>query len=198
VRAPVTYKPGMFVNTANSLLDSLWNDLAWVRHDKVPRREYYVAKGGQDYSYGKAEFARTYKSQPLHPAIEFIWQTLEVFYTPYSTFDVCFLNGYEDGRDQLGWHADNSPEMDDARPIAIVTLGAERDIWFREANEARLALPSGFRAAWGDEALRLEHGSLCLMAPGMQDTHQHRIPKAGFVCGPRISLTFRGYVDPNA
>lgn len=23
--------------------------------------------------------------------------------------------------DQLGWHADDSPEMDDARPIGIVT-----------------------------------------------------------------------------
>ena len=43
--------------------------------------------------------------------------------------------------------------------------------------------------------LRLGHGSLCLMAPGMQDTWQHRIPKASFQCGERISLTFRGYVD---
>ena len=29
---------------------------------------------------------------------------------------------------------------------------------------------------------------------GMQDTWQHRIPKASFQCGERISLTFRGYV----
>ncbi len=43
--------------------------------------------------------------------------------------------------------------------------------------------------------LKLGHGSLCLMQPGMQDTHQHRIPKAGFQCGERISLTFRGYVS---
>lgn len=72
--------------------------------------------------------------------------------------------------------------MDDNRPIAIVTLGAEREIWFRERgnDDSR-------------ESLVLTHGSLCLMAAGMQDTHDHRIPKAGFECGSRISLTFRGY-----
>lgn len=76
--------------------------------------------------------------------------------------------------------------MDDSRPIAIVSLGAEREIWFQRADpERRLITP---------DKLRLGNGSLCLMAAGMQDTHQHRIPKAGRVVGPRISLTFRGTV----
>ena len=97
-------------------------------------------------------------------------------------FEVCFLNGYEDQKDHLGWHADDSPEMDDARPIGIISLGAEREIWF---------CPQDDKAAV--TRIKLEHGSLCLMLPGMQDTHFHRIPKAGFVCGERISLTFRGF-----
>ena len=43
--------------------------------------------------------------------------------------------------------------------------------------------------------LTLEHGSLCLMHPGMQDTHFHRIPKSPIQAAkPRISLTFRGLV----
>jgi len=37
-------------------------------------------------------------------------------------------------------------------------------------------------------------GSVFIMHPGMQQTHQHRIPKAGKVVSPRISLTFRGYL----
>jgi alkylated DNA repair dioxygenase AlkB len=73
--------------------------------------------------------------------------------------------------------------MDDERPIAIVTLGAEREIWFCP-NTDRTDITK----------LVLGNGSLCVMAPGMQDTHWHRIPKAGFECGPRISITFRGYV----
>ena len=36
------------------------------------------------------------------------------------------------------------------------------------------------------------------MKAAMQDTHVHRIPKADRVVGPRISLTFRGYVEPTA
>ncbi len=38
------------------------------------------------------------------------------------------------------------------------------------------------------------NGSLCLMHAKMQETWQHRIPKASFSCGERISLTYRGYV----
>lgn len=72
--------------------------------------------------------------------------------------------------------------MDASRPIAIVSFGVEREIWFRPINSVNEITK-----------LKLQHGSLCVMAPGMQDTHQHRIPKAGFQCGERISLTFRGY-----
>jgi alkylated DNA repair dioxygenase AlkB len=123
-------------------------------------------------------------------------------------FDVVFLNGYKDGSDHLGWHSDDSEEMDDMRPIAIVTLGQAREIWFRERPITKLlgngtiSLDSGppkratnvtVTSQPEVEKLTLEHGSLCLMAAGMQDTHQHRIPKAAFQpCGPRISLTFRG------
>jgi alkylated DNA repair dioxygenase AlkB len=99
-----------------------------------------------------------------------------------TDFDVVFLNGYKDQSDQLGWHADDSPEMDDNRSIAIISLGAEREIWFRKNGETLI------------HKLLLENGSVCLMLPGMQDTHQHRIPKANHAVGKRISLTFRGTI----
>lgn len=82
----------------------------------------------------------------------------------------------------MGWHTDDSPEMDYARPIVIVTLGAEREIWFAP-NDRRTGITK----------LKLQSGSACVMAAGMQDTHVHRNPKAGFECGPQSSLTFRGY-----
>lgn len=196
MNAPVTYTPNVFANTGIFLFDDLWRNLAWVRHDKVPRNEYYVDRLGRPYTYGRGAGERTYESQPLVGAIEFIWHSLEKFHTRGVKFDAVFLNGYEDGSDHLGWHSDDSPEMDDARPIAIVTLGQEREIWFRERRDGKQ--PPGFSVEFGKdyERLMLEHASLCLMAPGMQDTHQHRIPKAGFQpCGPRVSLTFRGVVN---
>ena len=40
----------------------------------------------------------------------------------------------------------------------------------------------------------LEHGSMFVMPPGMQQTHQHRIPKGSRRMGTRISLTFRAFL----
>lgn len=186
---PITYIPG-FVAAADGVFDRLWNELDWVRHDKVPRREYYCNALNEPYTYGKEPFARTYQPQIWHPLIIALQDLLKSQFG--MPFEVCFVNGYENQSDQLGWHSDNSSEMDDERPIAIISLGVEREIWFREIPEPRIT-----RDVVPHETakLTLEHGSLCLMHPGMQDTHQHRIPKASFMCGERLSLTFRGYVN---
>jgi alkylated DNA repair dioxygenase AlkB len=180
---PVEYTPNWVRSeAADECFIRLWDELAWVRHPGVPRREYYVHVDNKPYSYGLAAYARTYEAQPMHDTILKLWMMAESQFQ--CAFETCFLNGYEDGKDFLGWHADDSPEMDDTRPILIVTFGAEREIWFRKNG-----------AGPGDRVpLRLGHGSLCVMKPGMQDTHQHRIPKGDREYGPRISLTFRGYV----
>lgn len=176
---PITYKPGFLANPAE-VFARLWAELDWQKRDSTPRREYYCNEVAVPYTYGSGAGVRTYEVQPWHPDIRAIKAQLEA--ETGTVFEVCFLNGYENSRDHLGWHADDSPEMDDDRPIAIVTLGAEREIWFcPQANKSDVT------------RISLSSGSLCLMAPGMQDTHFHRIPKAGFECGPRISLTFRGY-----
>lgn len=183
---PITYESEWIrTDIADMLFLTLWNKLAWVRHDKVPRREYYVNRLGAPYAYGLAEYSRTYESQPEHPQIRDIWSNVSA--KCQMPFETVFLNGYEDGSDHLGWHSDDSPEMDDARPIVIVTLGAEREIWFREKPSSNERSPNVTK-------LKLQHGSICTMRSGMQDSHQHRIPKGDREYGPRISLTFRGYV----
>ena len=180
--SPIAYR-SKFIAAPDAAFSTLWNELSWVRHGMVPRREYYSNDVESSYSYGKVEFAREYPPQPWHSLMREIQTLVEAELG--ARMEVCFLNGYEHNRDQLGWHADDSPEMDDARPIAIVTLGAERDIMFATKNTRENV-----------ERLKLQHGSLCVMSAGMQDTHVHRIPKADRVVGPRISLTFRGYVAP--
>lgn len=72
--------------------------------------------------------------------------------------------------------------MDSTRPIAIVSFGAARWIHFRE------------NATRNVDRVLLEAGSVLLMAAGMQQTHQHKIPKHEWPCDPRVSLTFRGLV----
>ena len=179
---PIEYIPN-FIENPDEVFNTLWAELPWVRMGSTPRFEYHTNDFNLDYTYGTGRGERTYPSQPCHPVITEIRAKLEAL--TGTKFEVCFANGYESQNDSLGWHADDSPEMCDARPIAIVSIGAERDIMFAP-NENRADITR----------LKLQHGSLCLMLPGMQDTHVHRIPKAGFVCGKRVSLTYRGYVAP--
>lgn len=176
------YVPGVFSpDQAEQMFATLRAELNWVRVDSTPRSEYYCNEINVPYTYGRGAGIRTYAPQPWHPTLLRIKQEVERILL--LRFEVCFLNMYDDSRDHLGWHADDSPEMDDARPIVIVTLGAARPIQFRSNAD-----PSAI------DQVVLESGSMCVMPAGMQDTHQHRIPKVGHDVGGRISLTFRGYV----
>lgn len=217
MKATVKYIPNAFNGNidADTAFIDLWRGLQWERRDGVPRREFYVARpdAAIKYTYGTPPHARTYDSRwasmdvNADDALRALWAHAELI--SGCTFDVCFINGYEGCRDHIGWHSDDSPEMDDERPIAIVSLGAARDISFRTKPQPRddtgamasayfgTSAPRAVDAIFGQpERLRLQPGSICIMPPGMQDTHQHKIPKAGVILGPRISLTFRGYVEP--
>jgi len=178
---PITYIHN-FIQNPTEAKDILCSQLKWEKRDNSPRHEYYCNDLKLPYTYGSGKGQRTYEPQLYHPTITYIKNDLEKW--AGCKFEVCFLNKYVNQSEHLGWHCDNSPEMDDDRPIAIISLGAEREIWFRpiENND-----PNHITK------LTLNSGSLCLMAPGMQDQWQHRIPKASFKCTERISLTFRGY-----
>lgn len=201
---PIEYIPN-FISSPNEMFHTLWNELAWVR-TTLPRREYYWNEFGLPYTYGKGNNTKTYQSQYLHLIIANLRDLLLA--KTGTDFNVCFLNGYENSKDHLGWHSDDSPEMDNDSSIAIISLGAEREIWFRPNTlhiESMLILEHGNSIIDTDllhqrrEAHKVPHklllgnGSLCLMLPNMQQTHQHRIPKCDRDCGPRISLTFRVY-----
>lgn len=181
---PIVYLAN-FVPNPNEVLTQLQTQLQWERRGDAPRSEYYCNDFSELYIYGKDRGQRTYLPRPYHPEILKIRKLLEDY--AQCQFEVCFLNRYLNQSDQLGWHSDNSPEMDDARPIVTVSLGVEREIWFRKISE--LAQEPNVITK-----LKLQNGSMCLMKPGMQDQYQHRIPKASFQCGERISLTFRGYI----
>lgn len=189
MKSPATYndtwlrKQGMNPDEVFQLLNT---ELAWESRPDAPRSEYYCNDVYAPYTYGRGAGVRTYHPRPWHSMIRKIQQALVA--TQGCAFEVCFLNRYDHARHALGWHADDSPEMDNTRPIAVVSLGDKRVIEFK---------PKGNKYENPDyyvEQQWLEHGSLLLMQPGMQLTHEHRIPKASFQCHGRISLTFRGYV----
>lgn len=184
MNAPVTYDP-TYLNkqVADWLFDVLWETAPWERRENTPRREYWTNLFGQSYTYGRGAGERTYESRTQHVGVMMTTAMLNMRLG--FVYEGCFLNGYEDGSDALGWHADDDPFIDHTKPIAVISLGMPREIQFK--NKELGSHPEG---------VTLAHGSLLLMQPGMQATHFHRIPKVNpaFASAPRISLTFRSLI----
>jgi alkylated DNA repair dioxygenase AlkB len=161
---------------------------SWVNRDDAPRDECFMSDWtDKPYTYGSGRGVRTYLPIEYSETVSFIRARVAALTGVH--YEACFSNKYEGPRKHLGWHADDSDSIDHNVGIAVVSFGAEREIWFRE-NFAR-----------GQEAIvkrALPHGSLIVMPAGFQQTHQHRIPKHGAECGPRISLTFRKLIDTGA
>ncbi|MCH8552927.1 MAG: alpha-ketoglutarate-dependent dioxygenase AlkB [Natronospirillum sp.] len=187
--APVVYKE--HIDALSDLtLEQVYHDIQplFVDHVDAPRKEIWFAD--KEYTYGSGRGRRTYPPTPMNacasmgrimPAVNG-----ELFKLGGSAWRVnsCFVNCYDTQHQHLGWHADDSPEMDDSQPIAIWTIGAERKIAFR---------PKGVKGEAHDELL-LNSNSLVVMLPGMQLEWDHKIPKHWEPCGPRISFTFRNLI----
>lgn len=93
-------------------------------------------------------------------------------------FNCCLGNLYRDGRDSIGMHADDEPELGSRPVIASVSLGATRTFKLvRKDKSARLQVP-------------LTHGSLLVMRGDSQRDWMHGIDKEPGA-GARINLTFR-------
>lgn len=96
-----------------------------------------------------------------------------------SSFNSCLVNLYRDGRDSMGWHADDEPELGAEPVIASLSLGEVRRFRMRH-RESRTVVD-----------VSLEHGSLLVMSGVMQHRWVHEIPKTTRPVGQRINLTFR-------
>lgn len=150
-------------------------DIQLVRRTGA-REEAFYASRPFTYTYGAGQGARTYHAQPFPSLIRAMAEFIAFEVSP---LDLCFINHYPNERQHLGWHADDSPEQDDGAPIVVVSFGAERFLWVREKGTDTV------------DKILLPENSIFVMEAGMQQTHEHRIPKHDRACGPRLSLTFR-------
>ena len=96
------------------------------------------------------------------------------------TFAAVLANLYRDGRDGVGWHADDEPSLGPDPVIASVSLGAVRRFRLRHRRQRALTV-----------ALDLPHGSCLVMGKGVQRHWQHSLPKTRRPVACRINLTFR-------
>jgi alkylated DNA repair dioxygenase AlkB len=95
-------------------------------------------------------------------------------------FNSVLLNRYRDGRDAMGWHSDDEPELGPRPLIASLSLGAPRRFAFRHRQDKALK-----------RELVLGHGDLLLMAGDTQRLYHHALPRTTKAMGERINLTFR-------
>jgi len=79
-------------------------------------------------------------------------------------FNSVGLNLYRDGRDGMGWHCDDEPELGSAPVIASLSLGATRRFCFKHK-----------RAGSKSIALELPHGSLLMMRGDTQKNFRHAL-----------------------
>ena len=96
------------------------------------------------------------------------------------SYNGVLVNGYRDGRDSMGWHRDNEPEIDTAS-IASLSLGATRTFKIRHRTTKEVV------------NVELAHGDLLIMEH-LQTLHEHSVPKRAKVAAPRMNFTFRRLV----
>ena len=96
-----------------------------------------------------------------------------------ARFNSVLLNYYRDGRDSMGYHADDEPELGENPVIASISLGAARRFVLKHNQTGE------------KHEIVLEHGSLLVMGGSCQHFWKHAIPKTAKPVRPRINLTFR-------
>lgn len=88
----------------------------------------------------------------------------------------CLVGWYDDGRNDVEWHADDEPELQGC--IVSVSLGATRTFQIRPSSG-------------GDPIdVPLHHGSVLVMTVESQRAWHHAVPPEP-ATGPRMNLTFR-------
>ena len=143
----------------------------------IPRLHQWYADDARSYEWSGVRM----RALAWTPRLDALRRQVES--ATRRSFNSVLLNLYRDGRDTVGWHADDEPELGAAPFIASVSLGAERDFALRR-NTPR-----------GDPhdriTLALPPGSLLVMSEGVQAAWQHSLPRRKGVARPRINLTFR-------
>lgn len=154
---------------------------AYGRTVRVPRLEAWY--GEHDYRFA----GHTFPARALPPILAALRVRVEA-YVP-AVFRGALVNLYRDGGDSVAWHSDDEPEMGDDVVVASISLGASRDFLVRR-KRATPAIASA--VAPNRRTFTLTHGSLLVMAAGVQADYEHALPKRARVSEPRINVTFRG------
>ncbi|WP_243457627.1 alpha-ketoglutarate-dependent dioxygenase AlkB [Ottowia testudinis] len=166
----IGYHPGVVADdVAAAWFDALLPSVPW-RSEERPMYDRIVAVPRL-----MASVALSDPSRP--PCIDAALRAVcAVAPAPYTRVG---LNLYRGAGDSVAMHNDRVHGLAPGQPIAILSLGAARDMLIR-------AKPGG-----PSRRVRLESGSVLVMSHASQHTHEHGIPKTSQPAGARISVAFR-------
>lgn len=178
----VTYIAQIFPSEqADLYMKTLTSGIDW-QHDeniifgrKITTKRKVAWYGDRPYSYTYSNVSKY--ALPWTQDLMEIKDTIEK--VSGETFNSCLLNLYHHGREGMGYHSDNEPELKKNGTIASLSLGADRKFSFKH-NQSKERVD-----------ILLESGSLLLMKGETQTYWKHRLPVSTKISDPRINLTFR-------
>lgn len=188
--ADVSHLPAWLPQSdADALLHDLQQGVPWEVHRirmfgrwvDSPRLSCWIGDPQAHYRYSGADFVPHSWPAALLPLRERLQQHCG------ARFNSVLANRYRDGRDSMGWHSDDEPELGTQPLIASLSLGAARRFLLRRRDD---------RAQVTEFVLG--HGDLLVMAGDTQRHYQHALPKTACPMGERINLTFRWIAAPAA
>ena len=167
------------------LFDGLHAQPGWQVHPlrmfgrelPAPRLSRWIGDSDAAYRYSGVR----HQPQPWPALLEPIRERL-ICETGVA-FNSVLANLYRDGRDCMGLHSDDEPELGERPVIASLSLGATRRFVFKHRRDPARKL-----------VLELPHGSLLVMRGDSQKDWRHALPRTAKSVGPRINLTFRRIV----
>lgn len=186
--ATLLYRPAWLpLAQADALFEDLGQGLPWSvhrirmfgRHVDSPRLSAWIGDAAAVYRYSGADFL----PHPWNDALSSLRERLQNELG--MPFNSVLANLYRDGRDAMGWHSDDEPELGPQPVIASISLGGVRRFVLRHRQDPALR-----------SALELPHGSLLVMAGDTQRCYRHALPRTAKPVAPRINLTFR-WIDPS-
>jgi alkylated DNA repair dioxygenase AlkB len=97
-----------------------------------------------------------------------------------AQFNSVSVQYYRDGSDSVAWHSDHTEDLIERPYVALVSLGATREMQIRSKRRPRRAF-----------SVDLEPGSLLVMGGRAQEHWEHHIPKSARAVSVRISIALR-------
>jgi alkylated DNA repair dioxygenase AlkB len=167
---------------ADALFEALRAAVPWDVHRirmfgrvvDSPRLSCWIGDSGAGYRYSGAHFEPNPWPVALRPIRARLADELRI------DFNSVLANLYRDGRDCMGWHSDDEPELGSRPLIASLSLGGTRRFVLKHRKDPSMKL-----------ALELPPGSLLVMRGATQANYRHALPRTARPVGARINLTFR-------